>query len=104
MMKRDKTASSYSCCEPKKRIKLLFITYTHSNGGGAENVLTNLVNHVDHDRYAIDIIEIRHFSVKREPVADVVSLLHPFAYEKEHLSLDAIEYILSKKTELWVNA
>jgi glycosyltransferase involved in cell wall biosynthesis len=87
-------------CEHKKMINILFITYTHSMGGGAENVLTNLVNHLDQDRYKIGIIETRHFSVKKEPIADAISLLHPFAYEKEHLALDAIKYILSKKPEI----
>ena len=29
-----------------KKLKILFITYTHSNGGGAEAVLTTLVNNL----------------------------------------------------------
>ena len=37
------------------KINLLFITYTHSNGGGAENVLTTLVNNLNLNKYNITI-------------------------------------------------
>ena len=51
-----------------KKIKLLFITYTHSNGGGAEKVLTTLVNNLDSMKYDISIFEIVQYNVKRESI------------------------------------
>lgn len=58
-----------------KKIKLLFITYTHSNGGGAEKILTTLVNHLDLEKYEVDIQEIYDFHVKKEPIKDEIKLL-----------------------------
>lgn len=55
-----------------KPIKLLFITYTHSNGGGAEKVLTNLVNNLSKDKYDITIQEIERFNVKKENLNDYI--------------------------------
>lgn len=46
--------------------KILIITYTHSNGGGAENVLTTFVNNLDSDKYRVTIQEIDYFGVKVE--------------------------------------
>ena len=60
-----------------QKTKLLFITYTHSNGGGAEKVLTTLVNNLDTEKYEIAIQEIVGFQVKREPINDNITLLTP---------------------------
>ncbi|MCQ2577010.1 MAG: glycosyltransferase [Treponema sp.] len=56
------------------KINLLFITYTHSNGGGAENVLTTLVNNLNPNKYNITIQEIDAYNVKKEPLKDYVTL------------------------------
>lgn len=61
----------------QKKKKLLFITYTHSNGGGAEKVLTTLVNNLDTKKYEIAIQEIVGFYVKQEPISSNIKLLTP---------------------------
>lgn len=58
-----------------KKIKLLFITYTHSGGGGAEKVLTTLVNSLDATKYEIAVQEVVDFQVKQEPINSTVVLL-----------------------------
>ena len=60
-----------------KKKKLLFIIWTYSWGGGAENILTNLVNHLDPNKYEIDILEYFHFNIKKEPVNDNINILPP---------------------------
>lgn len=59
-------------------MKILFITCTHSGGGGAETVLTTLVNHFPKD-WHIDILEIMNYSVKKEPINQNINLLSPLA-------------------------
>ncbi len=60
-----------------KKKKLLFVIWTYSWGGGAENILTNLVNHLDPNKYEIDILEYFHFNIKKEPVNDNINVLPP---------------------------
>lgn len=80
--------------------KILFITYTHSNGGGAENVLTTLVNHLDPIYYKIDIIEVVQFLVKKEPLNKNIRLLNPMIKAKEKIFEKTIYYILYEKPEI----
>ena len=54
--------------------KVLFITYTHSNGGGAEKVLTTLVNNLDKNKYDITIQEVTRFNVKKEKINGNIKL------------------------------
>ena len=68
---------TYQIMNNSKKIKLLFITYTHSGGGGAEKVLTTLVNSLDAAKYEIAIQEIVDFKVKQEPINSNVVLLNP---------------------------
>ncbi len=60
-----------------KRKKILFTIWTYSWGGGAENILTNLVNHLDPNKYEIDILEYYHADIKKEPINDNINLLPP---------------------------
>lgn len=48
--------------------KILFIIYSFSKGGGAESLLTTIVNNLDPDKYEIGIMEIVHDTVKVEPI------------------------------------
>ena len=57
-------------------LKILFLTYTHSKGGGGEAVLTTLVNNL-HKTWQIDILEVIHFDVKEEPINQNIKLLPP---------------------------
>lgn len=65
------------------KTKLLFITYTHSNGGGAEHVLTTFVNSLPEDKYSITIQEIYHFDVKKEPLSSGIKFNTPLHHTKK---------------------
>ena len=66
-----------------KKTKLLFITYTHSNGGGAEHVLTTFVNSLPEDKYSITIQEVDHFDVKKEPINSTIGFNTPLHHTKK---------------------
>ena len=48
--------------------KILFIIYTYSLGGGAEAILTNVVNHLNPSKYQIDILEYAQYGTKTEVI------------------------------------
>lgn len=81
------------------KLKLLFITYTHSNGGGAEAVLTTLVNNLDRSKYDIAIQEIEYYGVKKEPVRDDVVLLPPLIKNGRSAEADVVRYLLAEHPE-----
>lgn len=84
-----------------EKLKLLFITYTHSNGGGAEKVLTTLVNNLDAERYDISIFEIVKYDVKCEPVNSNIKLLPPlYRYNDRDYKIKVFDYILEQKPEI----
>jgi len=62
--------------EPHKR-KILFIIWSYTYGGGAESLLTMIVNHLNPEKYDISIIEYEHSDVKTEPVNDNIHILKP---------------------------
>lgn len=51
-----------------KMKKIFFIICTFSMGGGAESLLTTIVNNLNPEKYEIGIMEIIHGDVKIEPV------------------------------------
>lgn len=55
--------------------KILFLIFTYSMGGGAEALLTNIVNKLNPEKYDISIREIYHFDVKEEQVNSNVHVL-----------------------------
>jgi len=57
-------------------LRILFITLTHSGGGGAETVLTNLVNHLP-KTWCIDILETTDYAIKKEAINANIRLLPP---------------------------
>lgn len=59
------------------KTKLLFIIWSFSYGGGAERILTNMVNALDPGKYEIDILEYWHSNIKTEPVRPHVTVLPP---------------------------
>ena len=82
-------------------MRLLFITYTHSNGGGAEKVLTTLVNNLDPVKYDISIFEIVKYDVKCEPVNSNIKLLPPlYRYNDRDYKVKILDYILEQKPEI----
>ncbi|UTY28317.1 glycosyltransferase [Treponema putidum] len=84
-----------------KKLKLLFVTYTHSNGGGAEKVLTTLVNNLDSEKYDISIFEIVRYNVKIEPINANIKLLSPlYCYNDRDYKIKVLDYILEQKPEI----
>lgn len=58
--------------------KLLFITYTHSLGGGAEKILTNIVNGLAAQTdYEISVLEYARFQTKNSILNDEIKVLKP---------------------------
>ena len=64
-------------------LKILFLTYTHSKGGGGEAVLTTLVNNLP-STWKIDILEVMSFDIKKEPINKNIRLLAPLTRRKDH--------------------
>jgi hypothetical protein len=83
-----------------EKYRILFITYTYSNGGGAENLLTNLVNNLNPHSYSIDIIEVQDFTVKKEPLNNEITLRRLFIKYKSKWTGRAIEHILYYRPEI----
>lgn len=54
--------------------KIFFIINCFSAGGGAESVLTQIVNHLNPRKYEVGIMEIIHDSIKTEPVNEAVKI------------------------------
>lgn len=54
--------------------KVFFIIYTFSKGGGAESLLTTIVNNLNPDKYEIGIMEIVHDYIKEEPINENIKV------------------------------
>lgn len=63
--------------------KVFFIINTYSKGGGAETLLTNIVNRLSPEKYQIGIMEIIHDTVKIEPVNKSIQI-YPYYVEADH--------------------
>ena len=57
------------------RKKILFIISSFSTGGGAQSLLTRIVNNLDTSRYDISIIEIVHRGIKIEHTRPEIAVL-----------------------------
>lgn len=57
------------------RKKILFIISSFSTGGGAQSLLTRIVNNLDTSRYDISIIEIVHRGIKTEHTRPEIAVL-----------------------------
>lgn len=66
----------------KNKIKLLFIPYTMTNGGGAEKVLALLVNNLDSEKYDIRVQEVHQY-FNEISLAPHVKLGKPFINNKK---------------------
>lgn len=58
-----------------KKKRILFIIMCYTMGGGAESLLTTIVNHLDPEKYDISVIEIIHADVKVEPTNPNIHIL-----------------------------
>ena len=54
--------------------RVLFIIYSFSAGGGADLLLTSIVNSLNPEKYEIGILEIVHYGLKTEPVKENIKL------------------------------
>lgn len=59
----------------KQQKKILFIIWSYTYGGGAEALLTTIVNHLNAQKYDISIIEYEHSDFKVEKVNDNIHIL-----------------------------
>ncbi|NBH84993.1 glycosyltransferase [bacterium C-53] len=57
--------------------KILFIIWSFTHGGGAEALLTTIVNHLNPQKYDISIIEYQHADIKVEKVNANIHVLPP---------------------------
>ncbi len=55
--------------------KVLFIIWSYTFGGGAEALLTTIVNHLNPQKYDISIIEYFNSGIKKEPVNSNIHIL-----------------------------
>lgn len=62
---------------------ILFIIYTHSLGGGAERILTNIANGLDPEKYNIDILEYADYGVKEEDIRQGITRCRPIVSMKK---------------------
>lgn len=79
-----------------KKKKILFFMWSFSLGGGAEKILSTIVNNLDKEKYDIDILEVEHFDKGYEPVGDNVRILKPWQHYKQSRILRAILWRLRK--------
>lgn len=84
------------------RKKILFVIWSYSYGGGAEKVLTNLVNNLSPEKYEIDILEYFHIGIKIEPTRKDVKILKPIINDLKdhHLKKRIIEKLVYKYPKL----
>ena len=61
--------------------KILFIIWSYSLGGGAEALLTTIVNHLNPQKYQIGILEFYHSSTKKEPANANIKIYEPITFE-----------------------
>lgn len=57
--------------------KILFIIWSFSYGGGAEKILSNIVNNLDTNKYDITILEYYFAGIKEEKINKNIKLLPP---------------------------
>jgi len=54
--------------------RVFFIIYSFSAGGGAESLLTTIVNNLNPNKYKIGIMEIVHYGIKKEPINENIQI------------------------------
>lgn len=85
------------------RKKILFIIWSYTYGGGAEALLTMIVNHLNPQKYDISIIEYEHAEIKKEPVNDNIHIL-PYIQAVENTENDSKGYQLYHTPEVLIDA
>jgi len=57
--------------------QVLFIIWSFSMGGGAEKILSNILNKIDLNKYEIDVLEYIKFNIKEEKIPFEINRLAP---------------------------
>lgn len=71
--------------------KILFIIYTHSMGGGAEKILSNVVNGLaKKTNYDISVLEYANYGIKKEKIDDRVNILKPIVDMNNSTKLERV--------------
>lgn len=74
-------------------IKLFFIINSFSMGGGAESLLTTIVNNLNQRKFQIGIMEIIHSDKKVEPINDNIKLFPYYVKENDPLRKQKMYYV-----------
>lgn len=82
--------------------KLFFIINCYSKGGGAEAVLTNIVNHLNPKKYEIGIMEIIHDTIKTEPVNSNIKI-YPYYVKADDPERKAKMYFVYHEWDKVIN-
>lgn len=80
--------------------KILFIIWSHSLGGGAETLLTTIVNHLCACKYEIGIIEIYHSTIKRESVNPNIKVYDAITCSDDEEYRKKMYYIYNQPNEM----
>lgn len=79
-----------------KKQKVLFFLWSFSLGGGAEKILSTIVNNLDNEKYDIDILEIEHFDKGYENVRNDINILKSWQNYKQSKLVRAILWRIRK--------
>ncbi len=82
--------------------KLFFIINCYSKGGGAEALLTEIVNHLNPQKYEIGIMEIIHDTIKTEPVNSNIKL-YPYYVKADDPERKAKMYFVYHEWDKVIN-
>ncbi|MDE7177477.1 MAG: glycosyltransferase [Lachnospiraceae bacterium] len=80
--------------------KVLFIIWSHSFGGGAEALLTTIVNQLNPQKYEIGIIEIYRANIKKEPVNSNIKVYDSITWKGDPEYRKKIYYIYNAPDEM----
>lgn len=70
--------------------KVLCYLWSFSLGGGAEKILATIANHLDPDKYEIDILEMEHFDKGFPPLRKDIHILKPYKAKKHSRIMEAL--------------
>lgn len=80
--------------------KILFIIWSFSYGGGAEALLTMIVNHLDPQKYEIGILEYYHAEIKKEPIHETITYLGAITFAGDAEGRKKYYYLLNEPSRM----
>jgi len=80
--------------------KILFIIWSFSFGGGAEALLTMIVNHLNPQKYEIGIIEYYQAGIKKEPINENIVYLGAITSESDLERKKKYYYLLNEPNRM----